>query len=606
MTTSEQLAMPTVKLPDPHQVAESLSRIKETTKSIVTNYLEQQGKPKGTASTLSRDSSMLIGKSFLELWQRLLLNPSKLAEAQLEFWKDYATLWGRTTRRMFGADVEPVIQPEKGDRRWKDPQWAESVAFDFIKQSYLLAARTIQEAVEGATGLGPDAAKRVEFFTQQFLDTMSPSNTIALNPTVLKATMESGGANLLAGFANVLEDIERSGSQLQVSRQKEGAFQLGKDVATTPGKVVFKNDLMELIQYTPTTGTVHKRPLLVIPPWINKYYILDLSPKNSFVRWAVSEGLTVFIISWTNPDQRLASKGFDDYLSEGPLAALDVIEKITGEHEVGAVGYCLGGTLLSCTLAYLAEIGDPRITAATLFTTLTDFSEPGEIGVFIDPEQLDILERDMNKVGYLEGTQMGGAWAMLRANDLLWATVVQKYLLGKDPLPFDIVFWAADTTRMPAKMHNYYLRNMYQHNRLRQPGGLTLLGKPIDLGKIKVPTYFFSAREDHVAPWKSTYAGTQLFGGPVRFVLGGSGHNAGVLNPPGSTAYGYATNPEVPADPAAWDAKAERHPGSWWPDWLGWVKPSSGEQIAAKTRQPGEGPVRALEDAPGSYVAIRY
>jgi polyhydroxyalkanoate synthase len=381
------------------------------------------------------------------------------------------------------------------------------------------------------------------------------------------------------------------------------AFEVGKNLAVTPGKVIFQNDLMQLVQYAPSTKTVHRRPLLVVPPWINKFYVLDLSPRNSFVRWAVEQGLTVFVVSWVNPDEKLAEKGFDDYLAEGPLAALDAIEEATGEREVAAIGYCLGGTLLSAALAYLAGKGDQRITAATLFTTMTDFSEPGELSVFIDEEQLQLIERQMSEKGYLDGAQMASAFSMIRANDLIWSFVVNNYLLGKDPMPFDILHWGSDATRMPRRMHSYYLRNMYQHNRLREPGGITLLGQPIDLGKVTVPVYFLSAREDYIAPWRTTYLGTHLFHGPVRFVLAGSGHIAGVINPAGSKKYGYATNAALPETADAWLAGSEQHPGSWWGDWLAWVAPTSGEQVPA--RIPGGGALPALEDAPGSYVRVR-
>jgi polyhydroxyalkanoate synthase subunit PhaC len=357
---------------------------------------------------------------------------------------------------------------------------------------------------------------------------------------------------------------------------------------------------MELLQFSPTTETVRKRPLLIVPPWINKYYVVDLSPKNSLVRWAVSQGFTVFVISWINPDERLAQKGFDDYLAEGPLAALDAIERATGEHEVAAIGYCLGGTLLACALAYLADKGDQRITAATLFTTMTDFSEPGELGVFIDEEQLQGLEKQMGDRGYLDGGQMAAAFSMLRSNDLIWSFVVNNYLLGRDPIPFDILYWGSDATRMPAKMHSYYLRNMYQHNRLKDPGGITLLGRPMDLGKVTIPMYFLSAREDYIAPWRTTYLGTQLVRGPVRFVLGGSGHIAGVINPAGSKKYGYATNASLPPTADGWLATSEQHAGSWWPDWLAWIEPTSGPMVPARE------PEGAIEDAPGSYVKIRY
>ena len=599
---------PALRLPDPKRVAASLSRITQSGRKVVSDLLDRQAKQaRGEVPAAPpKEGAELIAKSFTDLAQGLLANPGKLAVVQLGFWRDYWSLWERTSRRVLGANVEPVIAPSPSDRRFHDPAWAESAVFDFIKQSYLLTARTIHNTIASASGVDGRTLERVDFYTRQFIDAMSPTNSIVLNPAVLKATLESGGENLVAGLANLLEDVERSKGQLQVRRQPAAAFVLGKDLAATPGKVVFRNELIELLQYEPSTETVHRRPLLIVPPWINKFYVVDLSARNSWVRWAVSQGFTVFVLSWRNPDETLAAKGFEDYMAEGPLAALDAIEEATGEHDVMAVGYCLGGTLLACTLAYLAEMGDRRVKAATFFTTMLDFAQPGEVGVFIDEEQLQLLEKQMNDTGYLDGSQMAGAFTMIRANDLIWSFVVHNYLLGKDPMPFDVLYWGADATRMPAKMHGYYLRNMYQHNRLREPGGITLRGKPIDLAKVDVPVYFLSAREDYVAPWKSTYAGTQLVKGPVRFVLGGSGHIAAVLNPVGSPFYGYATNSELPDDPDAWDAKAERHEGSWWPDWLLWALPFAGEAVAASSRAPGGGKLPVLADAPGTYVHVRY
>jgi polyhydroxyalkanoate synthase len=360
---------------------------------------------------------------------------------------------------------------------------------------------------------------------------------------------------------------------------------------------------MQLIQYAPATETVLKRPLLIGPPWINKFYILDLRPRNSFVRWAVSQGHTVFIISWVNPDERLAEKGFEDYMTEGYLAALDAIEEATGEREVNAIGYCLGGTLLASTLAYMATKKDNRIRSATFFVTMMDFDQPGELGVFIDEEQLRSLEDKMNKRGYLEGSEMATTFNMLRANDLIWSFVVNNYLLGNDPFPFDLLYWNADSTRMPARMHSFYLRKMYQENLLSQPSGISLVGVPIDLRKIKTPTYFLSTREDHIAPWKSTYRGTQLLSGPRRFVLAASGHIAGVVNPPDGGKYSHWINPDLPPDPEEWFKGATEIAGSWWPDWHRWVSGLAKEQVPA--RMPGDGELKPIEDAPGSYVKVR-
>lgn len=590
---------PAVRLPDRKVVSRSLSRITQTGRKLVTEYLQRQSK-----GEVAPPVDTGISEAFVQLSQKMLQHPGKLVDVQLGFWKDYLHLIGRTAKRVVGREVEPVIAPEPSDRRFRDEEWARSAVFDFIKQSYLLTARSVQKAVGGVEGLDPKTVERIDFYTRQFLDAMAPTNSIALNPTVLKATLESGGENLMKGLANLLEDLERGKGELRVSMTDLSAFEVGKTVACTPGKVVLKNDLMELIQYAPLTAEVHARPLLIVPPWINKFYVLDLSPRNSFVRWAVAQGFTVFTISWANPDESLAQKGFDDYLAEGPLAALDAIEKITGQHDAAAVGYCLGGTLLSCALGYLAGKGDQRISAATVFTTMTDFAEPGELGVFIDEEQLQTLERQMNERGYLDVGQMSAAFSMIRANDLIWSFVVHNYLLGRDPLPFDILYWGSDSTRMPAKMHGFYLRNMYQHNRLREPGGITLLGQPIDLGKVAVPMYYLSCREDYIAPWKTTYLGTRLVQGPVRFVLAGSGHIAGVINPAGSKKYGYVTNPELPLEADAWLEGSTPHDGSWWSDWLAWIKPGSGPMVPART--PGEGALPALAEAPGAYVRVRY
>jgi polyhydroxyalkanoate synthase len=432
---------------------------------------------------------------------------------------------------------------------------------------------------------------------------MSPSNFLLTNPEVLRKTAETGGENLLKGLSNLLGDLERGKGKLRIKMTDTEAFKVGGNIGVSPGKVVYQNDLMQLIQYTPSTEKVLKRPLLIGPPWINKFYILDLRPRNSFVRWAVSQGHTVFVISWVNPDERLAEKGFDAYMHEGYLAALDAIEQATGEREVNAIGYCLGGTLLASTLAYMAAKGDDRIKTATFFVTMMDFTEAGELGVFIDEEQLKSLEEKMNKRGYLEGSEMATTFNMLRANDLIWSFVVNNYLMGNDPFPFDLLYWNADSTRMPAKMHSFYLRKMYQENLLAKPNGISLSGVPIDLRKIKTPAYFLSTREDHIAPWKSTYRGTQLLSGPKRFVLAASGHIAGVVNPPEGGKYNHWINEDLPPDPEAWFAGATELAGSWWPDWHRWVSSHGKAQVAA--RVPGDGKLPAIEDAPGSYVQVR-
>ncbi len=475
--------------------------------------------------------------------------------------------------------------------------------FDFIKQSYLLSARYVQDVVTHVDGLDPKTAQKVDFYSRQFVDAMSPSNFLFTNPEVLRKTAESGGENLLKGLNNLLTDLERGKGQLRIKMTDTEAFKFGENIAITPGKVVYQNDLMQLIQYAPATDKVLKRPLLIGPPWINKFYILDLRPRNSFVRWAVSQGHTVFIISWVNPDEHLAEKSFGDYMTEGYLAALDAIEQATGEREVNAIGYCLGGTLLASTLAWMAAKGDDRIKSATFFVTMMDFHEAGELGVFIDEEQLKSLEDKMNQRGYLEGSEMATTFNMLRANDLIWSFVVNNYLLGNEPFPFDLLYWNSDSTRMPARMHSFYLRKMYQENLLAQPGGITLNGEAIDLGRIRTPSYFLSTREDHIAPWKSTYRGTQLLGGEKRFVLAASGHIAGVVNPPDSGKYNHWINTDLPPDAESWFQGATEMAGSWWPDWQRWITALDKTQV--KARKPGDGKLKPIEDAPGSYVAVR-
>jgi len=587
---------PGFKLPDPAELGRSMTDVAERSQRIVTDWLKRQGDAAPSPDPLN------IGSAFLEMTAKLMANPARLLQAQLGFWQDYMTLWQNTARRMVGAEADPVIDAP-GDRRFKDQSWKDNEVFDFIKQSYLLSARYVQDVVKDVYGLDAKTAQKVDFYSRQFVDAMSPSNFVLTNPEVLRKTAETGGENLIKGLNNLLGDLERGKGQLRIKMTDMDAFKLGDNIAVSPGKVIYQNALMQLIQYTPSTDKVLKRPLLIGPPWINKFYILDLRPKNSFVRWAVSQGHTVFVISWVNPDEKLAEAGFDDYMTLGYLAALDAIEQATGEREVNAIGYCLGGTLLASTLAYMAATGDDRIKTATFFVTMMDFAEAGELGVFIDEEQLQALEEKMNKRGYLEGSEMATTFNMLRANDLIWSFVVNNYLLGNDPFPFDLLYWNADSTRMPAVMHSFYLRKMYQENLLREPNGIALAGQPIDLRKIKVPSYFLSTREDHIAPWKSTYLGTHLLAGDNRFVLAASGHIAGVVNPPDGGKYSHWVNADLPDDPDAWFSGATEIAGSWWPDWQRWVTGFDKKKVPA--RQPGDGKLTPIEDAPGSYVAVR-
>jgi polyhydroxyalkanoate synthase len=591
-----QGSLPDIKLPDPALVTRTMAEVAERGQRIVQDFLKRQ------AEELPQADPLNIGGAFFEMTTRLMTNPARLVQAQIGFWQDYLTLWSNTARRMLGEQVGPVIEEPKTDRRFKDDAWRDNEVFDFIRQTYLLSSRYFTNVVQGAEGLDTKTAQKVDFYTRQFVDAMSPANFVLTNPEVLRRTAETGGANLLKGLSNLLTDLERGKGSLRIRMTDDTKFKVGENIAVTPGKVIAETPLMQLIQYNPTTEKVLKRPLVIFPPWINKYYILDLRPKNSFIRWAVEQGHTVFVCSWVNPDEALAEKGFDDYMNEGVLAALDAIEKATGEREVNAIGYCLGGTLLATTLAWMAAKRDNRIKSATYFVTLTDFEQPGELGVFIDEEQLKGLEDRMSKRGYLDGGEMATTFNMLRANDLIWSFVVNNYLLGQDPFPFDLLYWNDDSTRMPAKMHSFYLRRMYQQNDLVKPGEIELNGVKIDLSKIKVPTYMISTREDHIAPWKSTYCATQIYGGPVRFVLAASGHIAGVVNPPDSGKYSHWINETLPEDPEEWLAGATELAGSWWPDWHRWVSALDNRRVVA--RVPGTDKSPIIEDAPGRYARV--
>ncbi|MBK8065064.1 MAG: class I poly(R)-hydroxyalkanoic acid synthase [Betaproteobacteria bacterium] len=548
-----------------------------------------------------------IAKAFMDLYARMLADPYALTAMSLNMSFDYLQLWQSSWMRMMGVQAPAVAAPARGDNRFRDADWQNNFLFDYIKQSYLIASRHVQETVSGVDEISEESKKKVAFFTRQYLDALSPSNFAATNPQVLRETLSSGGQNLIKGLNNLLADIEKGGGELRISMTDEKAFKLGGNVATTPGKVVFQTELMQLIQYAPSTPQVFRRPLVIIPPWINKYYILDLRESNSFIRWAVGQGHTVYVISWVNPDPKLAQKGFEDYMKLGPLAALEAIERATGEKKVNFIGYCLGGTLLGCALAWLAARGEERVGSATFFVSLLDFSQPGELGVFIDEAQVQSLERRMKSHGgVLEGAEMAATFNMLRANDLIWSFVVNNYLLGKDPFPFDLLYWNSDSTRMPARMHSFYLRNMYMKNLLGVPGGISLDGVPIDLGKVKVPAYFISTAEDHIAPWKTTYRGARYLGGKVRFVLGGSGHIAGIVNPPAANKYCYWTNADLPETAEAWFETATQNPGSWWPDWQAWMEAGMQDGGAEKVpaRTPGQG-LEVIEDAPGSYAMLR-
>lgn len=541
-------------------------------------------------------------KSSAEWYLAVAKDPQNVINANISFLQKSMELYQQSMTNLLGGSViaDPVITEDKGDRRFKHEDWDQQPTFNAIKQSYLLASKWLRDQVQGVEGLDEHTAEKVEFFTERYLEAMSPTNFAATNPAVIEKVVETKGANLVHGLKNMLEDLEAGKGELRIRMTDTSAFKLGENVATTPGKVVFQNRMFQLIQYMPSTDKVLKRPLLVVPPWINKYYIMDLQPKNSLLKWLVDQGHSVFVVSWVNPDSSYADTTFDDYVTQGVMAAVDAVEQATGESEINMIGYCIGGSLLATSLAYMKEKGDERVKSATFFTTMIDFAKPGELGVFIDEEQICGLEKRMEETGYLDGSQMAGAFNLMRANDLIWSFYINNYLLGNDPRPFDLLYWNSDSTRMPAKMHAWYLRNFYLENNLCKPGGVTIDGVPIDISKVDIPVCFVSAVEDHIAPWRSTYSGAQLFSGDVRFILGGSGHIAGIINPPAAGKYNYRVTDDLPEDPESWAKEAEVVEGSWWPEWDRWVKALANDKVAART--PGDRGMPILEDAPGSYV----
>ncbi|MDX2142614.1 MAG: class I poly(R)-hydroxyalkanoic acid synthase [Rhodospirillaceae bacterium] len=576
-----------------------MAGIAERSQRVLGDFLSRQA----TAAPGMGDP-MNVGQAFMQLTAQMMANPTKMMEAQANLWRGYMDLWRNATLRMMGHEVEPGIEPEKSDRRFKDDAWSQNQVFDFIKQSYLLTSRWMQDTVGGVEGLDDQTKRKVDFYTKQFADAMAPTNFALTNPEVLRAVAKTKGENLVKGLQNLLEDLDKGKGRLRISMTDEAAFKVGENVAVTPGKVVFQNDLIQLIQYAPTTEQVYETPVVIMPPWINKYYILDLRPKNSLVKWLTDQGYTTFVVSWVNPDETLAKKTFEDYMIEGAIGAMEAAKKAANVKQINIVGYCIGGTLLATALAYLKAKKDNSIATATFITALTDFKEVGDIRVFIDDKQVESLEKRMDEAGgYLEGADMATSFNLLRANDLIWSFVVNNYLLGKDPFPFDLLYWNSDSTRMPRAMHSFYLRNMYLENNLVKPGGITLGGVSIDLRTIDLPAYFISCKEDHIAPWASTYEGTKYIRKNTRFVLSGSGHIAGVVNPPAANKYGYWTNDKLPPSADKWLAGATEHPGSWWTDWEAWLKPQSGKKV--KARAPGDGKLKVIEDAPGSFVKAR-
>lgn len=577
------------------ELGDTFTQLIHQNQSYLSNYLKQ------TPPSLD---PLNINPAFTRAFAGLVADPQKLMQSNYDLWSAHVGLWQESALDAFKRG-ESFAENDtgNGDRRFKHEDWDRQPVFDYIKRSYLITSKWFVDTLGSIEGLSPEDREKVKFYSQLMADAFSPSNFALTNPEVLRVMVETGGESLVKGLKNLQRDLDPATGRLTVMMSDPNAFELGKDIATTPGKVIFQNELAQLIQYSPTTERVFARPLLIVPPWINKYYILDLQPKNSFIAWAVEQGYTVFLVSWVNPDSELADKTFEDYLQLGILDMLDAVELASGQRELSMIGYCIGGTILSAALAYLSQTGDDRVKAATFFASQVDFSEAGELKLFTDEAQINNLDAMMERQGFLDGSAMATTFNMLRAKDLIWSFYIDNYLLGKEPLKFDLLYWNADATRMPRETHLFYLRQMYLHNNLVKPGGITLKDVPIDLSKITIPIYLQASKEDHIAPYKSVFKATGVYSGPVRFMLAGSGHIAGVINPPASNKYGYWVNEEQPKLLQEWIEGADEYKGSWWPDWHKWLAPLSGKSVAA--RVPGDGKLPALEDAPGSYVQVK-
>jgi len=581
--------------------AMNIAKAMETSGQALAAYLRPR--ENGEAKDKPPNEIGEVIKTFSTVAEYWLSDQDRASDLQTRMGKAYLDLWGSAARRMAGEETKPAIEPSPRDKRFKDPEWRSNQFFDFVLQLYLLTTQWAQELVKNAEGVDPHTRKKAEFYVQQITNAIAPSNFVFTNPEVLRETLASNGDNLVRGMKMLTEDIEAGRGTLRIRQSDPSNLVVGINMATTPGKVIFQNELMQLIQYTPTTETVLRTPLLIVPPWINKFYILDLKPEKSYIKWCVDQGITVFVISWVNPDKELGKKTFDDYMKEGPLTAMDVIEKVTGEMKVHTAGYCVGGTLLASTLAWLAEKRRQRVTSATFFAAQVDFTHAGDLLVFVDEDQISALERDMHAAGVLEGSRMAMAFNMLRSNDLIWSYVVSNYLKGNPPSAFDLLHWNSDATRMPAANHSFYLRNCYLENRL-STGSMVLDNTLLDLSKVKVPVYNLATKEDHIAPADSVLYGSQFFGGPVKYVLSGSGHIAGVVNPPAGGKYQYWTNDNIKdVTLADWLKGATEHKGSWWPDWRQWLESLDAEQVPA--RAVGSEEMPPIEDAPGSYVKVR-
>ncbi|MGX5831874.1 PHA/PHB synthase family protein [Mesorhizobium sp. 43Arga] len=586
---------------DPERFALNMARMIEQAGKAASAWAEPR--ERGEVRDHVAEPVVDMVKTFSKLSEYWLADPQRALEAQTRLFAGYMTVWANAIQRVSpnAEGTDDAVKPERGDKRFQDPEWGRNAFFDFLKQAYLVTSRWASELVEHAEGLDEHTRHKASFYVKQVSNAISPSNFILTNPELFRETVASNGENLVRGMKMLAEDIAAGKGDLKLRQADYSPFEIGRNIATTPGKVVGRSDVAEIIQYDPATATVLKRPLLICPPWINKFYILDLNPQKSFIRWAIEQGHTVFVISWINPDERHGAKNWEAYIREGLQYGLDTIEQATGERDVNAIGYCVGGTLLAAALALMAREGDDRIKSATFFTTQVDFTYAGDLKVFVDEEQVAAVEKSMNEKGYLDGTKMATAFNMLRSGDLIWPYVVNNYMRGKDPLPFDLLYWNADSTRMAAANHSFYLRNCYLENNLSR-GTMELAGHTVSLGDVTIPIYNLASREDHIAPALSVFLGSKYFGGKVEYVMAGSGHIAGVVNPPASNKYQYWTGGAPNGDFGEWVAKATDHQGSWWPHWQSWIEAKDNTRVPA--RKPGKH-MKTLGDAPGSYVKVR-
>ena len=586
---------------NPEEFALNLLKLVEEGGKAMAGFLERADSSSGPYSAASEMTE--VAKTMTEVARHWVGDPTKLVETNTQLMQGYLDLWNATLKRAMGGEVAPVAKPEPGDNRFKDPEWSKNLYFDYWKQLYLLTSHWAESVLDKTDGIDDRTRMKAEFYLEQVLSALSPSNFPATNPEVLRATLETNGRNLVQGMAQLVDDLDRSGDLLRISQTDLDAFEVGRNLAVTPGKVVFQNDILQLIQYTPTTEKVHEVPLLIIPPWINKFYILDLTQPKSFIKFAVDQGFTVFVVSWVNPDERLRNKSFEDYMTEGAMAATDAVMRETGQPKINVLGYCVGGTMLATTLAYLAARGEDPYISATFLAAQVDFSHAGDLKLFIDDEQLESLKEMMSERGYLDGSRMATVFNMLRPKDLIWPYIVNNYMLGKKPFPFDLLYWNQDSTRMPAENHYFYLSEFYNENKLAK-GKMSVSGTRLDMKKVTLPIFELATKEDHIAPAKSVFISSKLFGGPVEFVLAGSGHIAGVVNTPDpkKVKYQHWSGSQKAATLEEWLANATETPGSWWPHWAKWLAQYSGDMIPA--RQPGAA-IGVIEDAPGSYVRVK-